>query len=245
MKLLKLALLTLALSACDKIIANPLIGSISWKNNAIDPKPGVFIFMGQSNMSGENPNYMGSSPAEKIVLYNNPGNGPILTIAQNIHYTNRIIVVNCSLGGSFIAQWQPGLRQFDTCIAMAQDAVLQSSAVVRGIFWEQGEADSQPVSNGATTYDYAQAFYVIANALRSHWNVPLIIGRIGLNARGPSVFPLWQHVRDEIDSIRLPNSIVVDTDNATLMSDGIHHDADGYVSEGLSLANGFNKLILD
>lgn len=240
--LLSLALST-SLVGCNKVLKTMQCGGLP--ETLTFTRPLIVIMAGQSNMAGGYNEDRVVPDTPQIRYVSAAGSGPIEPFAEDFvaaHPTAQLIIVSCPAGGTYISQWAPG-GLIEKCIKAAKTEA--PNGVISGFIFLQGEADAKYGEEYAqTTYEWAQAFIVIARYVRQSLgvNVPIVLCRIS-HTTLPG-FPAWPHVRDEQDSVNMDNLIHVSTDGVGLV-DGIHYDQPGYQLVGSRMATALYNLLLD
>lgn len=206
-------------------------------------KPLVFIMPGQSNMTGGHNEGVVTPDTPRIRYVNPTGTGPIRPFAEALiakHPALNLVIIPCAVDGTYISQWGPG-GLIEPCLAVAKIEI-GKGGVMGGFVFLQGEADTK--EQGQLTYNWAEAFTAIARYVRSSLGseVPIILCRI--NKTTLPNFPLWQHIRDEQDSVFMTKLAHVSTDGADLI-DGIHYTQSGYYLVGERMAEAAYSLLTE
>ncbi len=197
---------------------------------------------GQSNMAGGYNEDRIVADSARIQYLLPAGSGPVVPAAEALIAKNsslKLIVIHCAKSGTFISQWMPG-GYIEPCLAQARIAQ-SAGAVMGGFVFLQGEADAK---ESGYTYNWAESFTALARYVRGALGteVPVVICRIS-HTTLPG-FPLWDHVRQEQDSVSLNVSAHVSTDGASLI-DGIHYDQASYQMVGQRIADALYGLYLE
>ncbi len=170
----------------------------------VPKKMDLYLLIGQSNMAGrgkvpvDNPPREGIwvinasddwAPAKDPLHYDKPkavGVGPGLAFAEAIrkHRPKRPIgLIPCAVGGSAIADWEPGIQHDQTGI-YAYDAMLlrvkaaRKHGKLKAILWHQGEGDSSPVKSSV----YEERLTRFFERLRTDLDIPeipILVGTLG------------------------------------------------------------------
>lgn len=230
------------MTGCD--LVNKTVGGTS--NGGTDTQPRIILMAGQSNMAGWNFPKGIPSATSSLVYWNDPGTGPIISFANSIHIPQKVIIVNCAKSGTYIEEWLPGMtsswgiKLYDTCIDMANQAIKQSGGRVDGFVFLQGEADCG--IRGPVTYNWAQSFTSIVMSLRFKYsNVSVVMGQIGATTANASTVPFYQHIKNEQSSVSLSNYVMVKTDDLEL-ADSVHHTDAAYTILGQRFAQAWYGL---
>lgn len=226
----------------------------------------LFLLMGQSNMKGRgvvppdqklNPRIVAMQMKnDKWVVASDPlhtdgrvdpvdgssnaGVGPGLSFAQAVaaREPNAMIgLIPCAVGGSKIAQWQPGVPRslYDEAIRRAKLALSQGTKTrLCGVLWLQGESDTK----GDTHTQYQQSLVKLVDNLRTDLalpELPFIACTIGSFIEGKKPYP---HVK-EINTILLnlpaqrPNTACVDArDLPGNIGDNLHYNTESQIIIG-------------
>lgn len=209
-------------------------------------KPLIIIMAGQSNMAGGYNEDRIVPDALRIHYVGRAGSGPIEPFAESLiqkHSALSLIIVACPVSGTYISQWQAG-GYIENCIASAKTQI--PTGIISGFVFLQGEADAKwGETYVGTTYEWADAFRSMVRYLKTSLNapdMPIVLARISRTTL-PG-FPAWDHVRQEQDSVSMPNLAHVSTDGVTLI-DGIHWDHASYVMVGERMADAMYQLLID
>ncbi len=176
------------------------------------PAQYAYILMGQSNMTR-----MFQSHADNFLGWPSFEASPAIAIGMNDPHA---LYIQCGVASTPIKRWIPGGDLYETCLGYVPPNV-----PVRGVFYWQGEADTQPIP-GFATDAWAQSFENIVLGLRAHFSnlrLPVVFAQIGTNQRPDTYDPvLWQHVKDQQASVCMSNVRMVTTDDQMLEADGEH-----------------------
>jgi hypothetical protein len=154
-------------------------------------------------------------------------------------------LIPCARGGSNIGEWQRStdLRTlYGSCLHRAQ--VASSKGHVAGVLFYQGEAEGSSAPEAPHAFDWATYFTRFVGDLRADLQapgLPLIFARIGHTTTEQSA--TWQAVRAQQGSIRLPNVVMVDTDDLSLV-DYVHLSTDSQTALGQRFAQAYADLAL-
>lgn len=170
-----------------------------------DPKFHLYVLMGQSNMSGRGDSIAFynnlSSLYSKVLMFKQDSTwvmakhplhfdkpqaavGPGLDFANKmlLHETDpdvRIGVIPCAVGGSSILDW--GIGEQDYTDAKARIIAAMKYGVVKGMLWQQGEADSG-YPDGTPLANYNVKLYNLITHVRNvtgNPNLPATVGQLG------------------------------------------------------------------
>jgi hypothetical protein len=184
-------------AAMNKTAPAPLIALEGVARSDLD----LYLLVGQSNMTGRgkieaidrqtNPRVwsLGSGgqwiPASEPLHYDSKmrGVGPGLAFgkAMAMAQTNpkvNIGLIPAAVGGTLVEWWLPGAKRhlFEDAVERARRA--QTTGVLRGILWQQGESDT---SRDRPAH-YRQRLLTVLRAFRHELgddNVPIVIGGLG------------------------------------------------------------------
>ena len=210
----------------------------------------AYLLLGQSNMSGRGP--ISADPDQvpharvlQLTVSNQwqqavdplhhhdyptgPLVGPGLTFGKTVANSNGTSVVGlipCAHGGTAISEWAKGSALYSNAIARAAVAT-NSGAVLMGILWHQGEADSRAGTATANAYQ-ARLTNLIADLRADLRNpqLPFVCGQIGPWLPSPPY--TWADTVNAALS-NLPsivsNTACVPAGDLTHIGDEVHFDA--------------------
>lgn len=206
-------ILPLLLVGCDRKNGIAGMNSIDNPSARYTPKPGVILAMGQSNMEG----------------LNHPGQNPAIGFQKAFP---SLKVINCAVGGTSIGSW--GLDNLGAnCVAAWSGTGLP----VVGIIWYQGESDAY---NGITTWD--TIFISLSTTWRAKWgNVPIVYAQLATHDEKTFPSPTWDLIKQQQASLRIPNSLMVKTDDLPRQDD-VHLTGDASMVVGQRMADAFTQL---
>jgi hypothetical protein len=218
------------------------------KQEQPDPNFHLYLLIGQSNMAGRGvltPEYR-NLPNPSVLMLNKEGKwveashplhfdkpkiagvGPGLAFGIQMHeaYPNaKIGLIPCAVGGTAIETWEPGVMDrvtkkypYDEMIERLREAM--KSGVVKGIIWQQGEANSTPERSAG----YLKKLETLINRLRKeigNKNLPFVVGELGRYRE------TYRLVSDQL--IKLPGEVkytaVASAEGLTHKGDNTHFDA--------------------
>jgi hypothetical protein len=155
----------------------------------------VFLLIGQSNMAGRGKLAEGEMESHpRVVALSQekqwvPGKDPLhfdkkaagVGLAQSFarayadaHPDQTVALVPCAVGGTSLAQWQPGEKLYTAAVERAKVAL--KSGTLAGILWHQGESDQ------AKAAEYAAGAEKMFAQLRTDLGapeVPVVVGTLG------------------------------------------------------------------
>ena len=165
----------------------------------------LFLLIGQSNMAGRgpldaasettHPNIWVLDAQNEWVVAKDPlhfdkpavvGVGPGLAFAGRwleLNPESTLGLIPCAVGGSGIADWEPGQKHAQTGI-YAYDAMLQRMRIaqqrgrIKAILWHQGESDSNPAGNKVYEEKLSAFFARLRRDLDAS-DTAIIIGTLG------------------------------------------------------------------
>lgn len=159
---------------------------------------GIFLLMGQSNMSGrgrldEVPVLSHPSvhmfredawvPAVEPLHTDKPemaGVGLGMSFAIKLMETsglNAVGLVPCAVGGTPLSRWMPGADLYVNAVAVAKRAL--EGGTLRGVLWHQGEHDAGRQDDSAS---YGDRFREMIRSLRAELGdegLPVVAGELG------------------------------------------------------------------
>lgn len=195
----------LFLTGCN---LNPLVAG----HATIAPETlhGTVLAMGQSNMLGV------------------PGGNPAVGF-QSVYPNLRVI--NCSVGGTSIAQWPIQGQYFLDCLAaVGHDHVI-------AILWYQGESDAY---NGMTDWDLR--FTGLVRAWRGLLGpVPVVYAQLATADPAFGWYNTWGLIKSQQASINLDNTAIVITEDLQRRDD-VHLTAESGIEVGKRMAKAFLSL---
>ncbi len=224
----------LAAVAATAVVAAP--DQVAAEAAGLQPQQ-MFVLAGQSNMAGYGQPLTLAAPTSPRLLAwgaqgwqvasdplpgpeEKTGVGPGMIFGLQVAKRQpglTIGLVQCAVGGSPIADWQPGAPQswYQACLARAK-AALSAGGRLAGLLFLQGESDAY---TPATASGWLSGFRSMKAAFRrdlpGRW--PLLLGQIG--ALDPTKYRAQQQVRDaqaaaaaEDPTIRLVRTLDLPTD---------------------------------
>lgn len=235
--MIKLCLIILvALTACSKEKNEPpktTIGLVS--EVPVDIRPQITILAaGQSNMAGYGMKDHPFPSSDRIeVIGNVPlvGNyGPAYAYAMQVIRTQnvKILIIQCSVGGSSIESWQPGNTNFSRCSDYWKS---RGSPPISVILWMQGEAEA--MSNKPEGWS-GQFEYAISSLRSIVGSVPVVYAQIGPNPASPETesYHSWKSIQEQQEMLSIPNSYMVKTSDLSLSDNWVHFDVSSYDTIG-------------
>jgi len=192
-------------------------------------KPEMYILAGQSNMWG-----MGTiQPAKDSVIMSNDvryGPGWAFGLLRSHEKNVKVVLVQCSVGGSFISQWEEGGDLYNECVNNAiPQAMAAHGGSIKGMLYYQGEADA---ANPAPVA-WKPKFEGLIDAFRQRLAkpvMPIVYAQIGTTTHMAD-HPNWVHIQTEQENVMLANSRMIRTADLTLR-DHIHLSDAGYDEAG-------------
>lgn len=254
---LKQALLSLFLAVI--ILACKPSRGISQGSKQPDPQFHLYILAGQSNMAGRgeltdeyknmgDPRVFMLNQANEWVVAKHPlhfdkpkraGVGPGLSFGIEMAKTNpavRIGLIPCAVGGTAIESWQPGAfdkvtKKFPYDEALVRIKEAMKSGVVKGIIWQQGEANSDPVKGAG----YLKKVSDLIERFRKEVNdpnLPFVAGELGRYREKYAI------INDQLK--QLPQTVkqtrVASSEGLVHKGDGTHFDSPSADSLGRRMA---------
>jgi hypothetical protein len=224
-------------------------------------KLSIFILAGQSNMSGygEVNEYKAINTFHKIYAFDDSyewvigkepllitGIGPSISFASqllNRNYYQQIGLVNVSVGGTGIQDWQKNNSENSLYQKMLQRALAASTqGQIKGILFFQGEHDS---GNGPNLhcYDWDVYFKKFVKDIRKELNndsLPIIFAQLGKGTDKK-----WNVIKKLQESINIHNVKMIKTDDLPFQEGDVHFTTNGYIEIGKRFAdtyiNNFEK----
>lgn len=188
--------------------------------------PLTFVLAGQSNMAGYGPveqsaapnihitAWSGSGwvPATDPLPYGMPGTEPGLPFANAVQRaTGRDVrLVQCAVGSTALAVWEPRGAMYDACVARVRAAGVKT---VSGVLFFQGESDANQNADVATRW--AAGFGWFVSGVRSDFHrkqLPVVFAQIGTFA-DRNIFPYWDAVKAEQAAYKARAVSMVRTDD--------------------------------
>lgn len=161
------------------------------------------------------------------------------TMRGLLHGAN-VGIIPCGHNGSTVIRWlTDGVNSgenmmYSLCIDRTREAIRTSGGHLAGIIIHLGSNDGMRVFD-ASGDSYASNFVELMSKFRKDLSgVPIAFAKIGQTTRTDAID--WELIRSQQDSIRIPFSTMILTDDLTLKSDGIHLDASGERELGQRLA---------
>jgi len=226
----------------------------------------LFILAGQSNMAGRGILSDPPEPDPDILMltrdstwavardpvhFDKPegaGVGPGLSFARSLHERHpewKIGLVPTAVGGSPLAQWQPGAPLFEASMAQARTAA--PAGHMAGIIWHQGENDSRFPDQAAT---YGERLTRTITAFREQLGrpeLPFIAGELGpfLADNLEPGFPALPTVTRAISDLpgKVPHTAVVSAAGLKHKGDLVHLDTPSQIIFGQRYAEAFLRLV--
>lgn len=161
--------------------------------------PDVFVVAGQSNAVGQGVEMNQATPGPFVAMkmdraidgtwlpladptdpagYGSPW--PLLANRFVASQGRDIYVIPCAVGGTSIAQWQPGTPLYTRMIERAR-AVFP--ARLGPVLWWQGEADALA---GTSQAQYLERLAALATSVRADLGVPLMVAKLQTSANVPA-----------------------------------------------------------
>lgn len=157
-------------------------------------------------------------------------------------------IVNIAVGGTTLRQHMPaGDPAADSytpkghgLYALNLPKIKFSSPSI--YIWWQGEAEAAYGFHGKDTYGRDLSDWVRDLRAQSHHNFTFVYVKlsrnmaVGVSQAFPQGTPFWKTVRDQQDTLMIPNSVAIDIDD--LHGDGLHYYPDEYkiVAERIAAA---------
>jgi len=220
------------------------------------PRLELFILAGQSNMAGRGvpeeedrkplpgiwslTKELEWKPAVDPLHFDKPiaGVGLGRSFARTLRAarpTAEIGLIPCAVGGSALAEWEPGMPNREA--AMKRIKAAQARGQLRGILWHQGEADSSAedlaISFGARLRRFIGRLRDDLEAPE----LPVIIGQLGTFFSAPrsksidtqlALVPAW-----------VPRTAFVPSDGLVHKGDNVHFDTPSLREFGRRYAHAF------
>ncbi|MBD3375476.1 sialate O-acetylesterase [candidate division KSB1 bacterium] len=242
------------------------IGCQPWSGTKGKPYH-LFLLIGQSNMAGrgELNDETGNTDPRILMLnkdqewqvarhplhFDKPiaGTGLALSFARAVLKTTpdiRIGLIPCAVGGSSIAQWQPGkihpqtgIYPFDAMIKRIH--IAQKNGHLQAILWHQGESDSKKNLSGSYE-DKLYSFIVSLRDTLQSPGLPFIAGELGpfyveKNPHASDINAALHTLKSRID-----NYDVVSASGLTHNGDSTHFDTLSLLELGKRYADSFIKI---
>ncbi len=161
------------------------------------------------------------------------GVGPGLTFARD-HFARvkqPVGLIPCAVGGTSLAQWDPGKRADSKSLYGAMLAKVKASgAKVAGVLWYQGEADAVGGAESAASYGKRfEAFIAAVRADLGNPELPFVFAQLSryVTSRAEWNDP-WNMVQEaqRVLPARVPRTACVSTIDLSL-DDPIHVSTDG------------------
>lgn len=221
------------------------------EDEKIDPRIYVFGNDYRWRIASEpidNPlNQVDSISADRIV-----GFGPSMDFAlASLDRHPEIIIglIPCSKNSSTINQWQRSLSDqslYGSCLKRTRAA--SPMGKISGLLFFQGEADAvDPVvypQPEPYPEEWAQLFSAFVDDFRRDLHqpeLPVVFAQLGSNTT-PEDFPNWELVKEQQQSIQLPRTGMIMTEDLPLL-DGLHFTADSYRIIGRRFAEAYWNLM--
>ncbi|MES3019868.1 MAG: sialate O-acetylesterase [Bacteroidota bacterium] len=212
------------------------------KREQPDPNFHLYLLIGQSNMAGRGvltPEYRNLSNPSVLMLdqdgkwleashplhFDKPkiaGVGPGLAFGLQMHEANpkvKIGLIPCAVGGTAIESWEPGImdrvtKKYPYDDMIERLSVAMKTGVVKGIIWQQGEANSTP----ERAVGYLKKLETLIKRIRKEVgdkNLPFVAGELGRYRE------TYRLVSDQL--IKLPEEV---KNTAVASSEGLVHKGD-------------------
>jgi PKD repeat protein len=170
-----------------------------------------------------------------------PNFGPELSFGR---YMDRVDPANTAIakmainGSSLALNWLPSVTYptsgdtlFTQFVAYLQEAETELEGRLAAIHWVQGEADAGNATHAA---NYQANLTAFVEALRVYWpGIPFVFNQ--LHASASPAHTATVRTQQAAFAAAVPNVAMVNVDDLTL-TDGLHFDADSYVTLGNRLA---------
>lgn len=238
-KLTLLILLSLA-TGCKKTCPNPT------------PEPTkiqLFVLAGQSNMTGYPPYNQQVSNDPRLMLLNDPLNGPAMAFARAYlanHPSRRIALYQFAVGGTGIDLWTPingngGL--FSPMLNSVRNFMSGNSQDydLAGVLFYQGECDASPYcTNRVLTWDVY--FLDMVKELREGLNspaLPVIFAQLGTN--DDPTYDRWDEIKRQQADIKQAQVYMIKTEDLG-RRDIVHLSEASEEVVGQRYANGYDSL---
>jgi len=226
----------------------------------------LFLLAGQSNMAGRGILSDPPEPDPDILMltrdrtwtvardpvhFDKPegaGVGPGLSFARWLHGRRpewKIGLVPTAVGGSPLAQWQPGAPLFEASMAQARAAA--PAGHMEGIIWHQGENDSRFPDQAAT---YSERLTRTIEAFREQLGLPelpFIAGELGpflvdnLEPGFPALATVIRAISDLPGNV--PHTAVASAEGLAHKGDLVHLDTPSQIIFGQRYAEAFLGLM--
>jgi hypothetical protein len=183
---------------------------------------------------------------EPLHLDPNAGVGPGMSFAVRVLESGtceRIILVPCAVGGTWIDRWVPGADLYSTAVAEASAAMRHGQ--LAGVLWHQGEANAVNAESAAA---YAAQLECVIAGIRaglSAPSAPFIAGEIGYFLSGYVGCPEFERINAAIHEVcdRALGCAVVSSDGLGHIGDFLHFDAPAARELGLRYADAWLSML--
>ena len=170
----------------------------------------IYVFAGQSNMSGVAPVTGEPAPLNQgrlMMLYGGQweaakdptnatsgGMGPALWAADRLaSLTGHTVgIVNVAKAGTYMWQWAPDYSShslYGRMMAAAREA--SQYGTVKGFFWYQGEAET---INADMVHVYGSEMHTLFDAIEKDLGVPIVFVQLGPDPHDPRM-PYWSAIQ--------------------------------------------------
>lgn len=233
-----------------------------------NPKLGIFLLLGQSNMAGRGREPVSPAKFDELVrvyrgadlwealhepikhLGDNQekaGTGLGGAFAREVVFKNHAAVglVPLAVGGSELARWEAGGDLYVAALQHAKNA--KKCGEIKAILWHQGESDAGSLNSAKS---YARRFSAMINAFRRELGqetLPVLVGTLGgfIDQYKGGGLCCWREVNSQIVSLpKVDSSLyVIDSTGLVDRGDGIHFNTASQQELGLRYAKAYFKII--
>jgi hypothetical protein len=229
----------------------------------------LFLLGGQSNMAGngftkdlpKTPEYdeYRSFPG-KVSIWNAKEKkwtpliigsrfGPEIGFAHTLSSAlpdKHIGIVKYAVGGTSMDQWTPGGALYTRLLGDFQDALKSAPDItLAAMLWHQGESDTDAEDVAKAYQDKFIHFIKMIRKDTQQADLLFIYGQIN-PARSFRGVPRFLHadiVRKAQQELRLPNAIMITTDDCAMNKDNLHYSAKGQLEMGKRFAETYLKVV--
>lgn len=192
------------------------------------------------------------SQRDKVSMDKNAGVSPAMEFAITLLNQNPDLFIGfvpCAKGGTVIGQWQRNLSTnslYGSCLQRAKEAMKEGE--LAAILFSQGESDARdPLKHpnpAPSAENWGEMFTNMINDFRMDIgiaNLPIIYAQIGSH-KAPKLFTKWDIVRQQQQSLSLPNVDMIKTDDFSL-KDYVHYTTKSYMKMGQRYAEKYKDIL--